>query len=80
MRPGNGHHADWGPCILCGCLVEGQAQVDLQASGSVDIRNRARRSAFVFVVTFLVFFCRKSHIYGPEGVLCGVSSGRPFRV
>lgn len=31
VRPGHGHHADRGPCVLCGCLVEGQAQMDLQA-------------------------------------------------
>lgn len=32
LWPGYGHHADWGPRILCGRLVEGQTQMGLQGS------------------------------------------------
>lgn len=35
LRPGNGHHADRGPHLLCGRSVARQTQVDLQASGWV---------------------------------------------
>ena len=32
LWPGDGHHADWSPCILSGCSLEEQTQMDLQAS------------------------------------------------
>lgn len=42
--------------------------------------THTRASAVVSVLSSLVLCYREDHICGPEGVLRGVSSGRPFRV